>query len=179
MNNFKKILLAAGLFVLAGSVSATQITGEISFGGSALIDNALQNVDIVSDIAAVTSSSGDLSALIPIISSVAYYDFSYKSPFVIVEPLWEGSGFSFDLLTLQIKDDSDADNGFLELLGTGTLKNAAFDDTDFKWSFSSDRSGTTIAFSSTNSPVPAPGIALIMAIGLAGISVARKARKFA
>ncbi len=178
---------AAGCALLTCSIvaSAAPITGSIGFGfgvnpldgpaGSAVAFDAAKYIDVIGDAAIVTTveAGSTLGGIFGLFSPVAYYDFSID-PFSAVEPLWSGSGVSFDLLTMSIDQQTTLD---LDLSGTGIMKLAGYDDTEYSWSFSADSTGAVFSASSTNAPVSEPAILALLGIGLAGLSVTRRKTK--
>ena len=190
MNKFK-LLLAAGLFALAGSVSAVPIEGSIIFGGQVSnLDTTLNTVAISGNVAGVTGGivAGDTfsnEGIVTFSSTAVYNNFTYD-PLSVTNPLWSLAGdngdFKFDLQQITLIDESGT-NSRLQLEGIGMLSYTGttptgFDDTLYNWSFSVDSTGV-FGFSATNTPAPEPSIALLLGIGLIGFGVTRKVRKSA
>ncbi len=177
MNKFNKLLIAVGLFALATNAIAVPISGSIGFAGSYTHDGTIDLSDaktITPTTALVFGATGDFGA-ITTGTAAAHSPFTFAPiPVVPVLGLWSVGGFTFDLTTMVLQSQSAS---IVDLTGAGVMKNAGFDDTDFTWVFTANQSGATLTFSSSDANVPAPGIALLMAIGLAGIGVASKARK--
>ncbi len=181
MNKFK-LLLAAGLFALAGSASAVPIEGDILFGGEVTsFDTTTNSVVVAGTRALVTGTpTGTFAAEGIVFGSVAVYNSFDYDPLAVISPLWSlignNSTFKFDLQQITFIDESVA--GALQLRGSGIMSYTGFDNTLYDWSFSID-STNKFAFSATNSAVPEPGIALLPGIGLIGFGVTRKVRKSA
>lgn len=173
-----KFLTAAALLIFSATASALPVTGGITFGMSGSFDDIANTVSISGDSALITGASGLFASEgVEFGEWVTYNSFSYATPFVTVDPLWTtAEGFSFALTNIFSVDESTP--GFLDLTGLGIVSYAGYSDTTYAWSFSIDSTGEGLfAMSSTNTPVPAPGIALLLGIGLIGFGVTRKLRK--
>lgn len=184
MKIFRKLLTAFSLLAMATSALAVPIFGEISINnGVDSIDFAANTVEITNNNGIVISTLGDFSG-IATGTTASFSDFNYNTP-ITGGPiaLWSVGGFSFSLETItNVSETPSVIVGqVLGLGGSGTISGpVGFDPTPFNWSFSADTSGgSLISFSSTNANVPAPGIALLMAIGLAGIATATRVRQLA
>ena len=190
MKKFNQILLAVSVLTLSSVASATQIAGDITFGGQVnfVSDTFDTNyVDISFDQALVTGAPTGVFAD-PIygigFGSVAVYnDFTYD-PFSVVSPLWSVGGFEFTLNQITYIDETVDAQGhmFLNLAGNGVFTGNGFEATEGAWTFSADGvpgvdGSGVFAFSSVN--VPEPGVALLLGAGLVGFGVSRKLRKSA
>ncbi len=181
MNKFNKLLIAVGLFALATSAIAVPISGSIGFSGlfthnGAGNDLALATTITPNSVATLGIGSGDFSGIGNGVATV-YMPFTFLPAAVLpVNGIWSVGGFTFDLTTMILLGQSSTQ---VNLTGAGVMKSAGFDDTDFTWEFTANQSTATLNFSSSSANVPAPGIAMLMAIGLAGVGVASKARKSA
>lgn len=172
MYTFFLALHVVSLCLFASIAHAIPIVGEITFGGTLTSGTPLASTTTVpfGPVAFVTSSTGNLSALVPG-SAASFTSFSII-PFSPVAPLWTAGTFRFDLLTLAITQQATHN---LSLLGTGILSGVGFDPTQFDWSLSADRnvSGSVVAFSATNSsvvPEPSAGVLLMLGAGLISVS---------
>ncbi len=178
MNKFNKLLIAVGLFALATSALAVPISGSIGFGGE-YTHNGTSNLSDATTITPTTAlvfgATGDFGAITSG-TAASHSPFTFDPITTPVLGLWSVGGFTFDLTSMILLNQSAITVG---LKGAGVMKSAGFEDTDFTWVFTANQAGTTLTFSSGNANVPAPGIALLMAFGLAGIGVASKARKSA
>jgi len=178
--------LAAGMLALFSSVaSALPIVGNLQMTGAfwalndagAPVANATQatNIDFIGDQFTVTSGSSGIFA------GYAFQkgdikDF-YFDPFGPVLEFWMLDIFSFDLMTINIDAETDADN--LHLSGTGIIHGIGYTDTDGTWAFSGDSvTGGIFSWSSTtvakSTVVPEPGILALLSIGLLAFGVRKR-----
>jgi hypothetical protein len=187
MKNLNKTILAVVAVGLLGSglfcqqAQATPITGDITFGGVVTFDNidlSLAKQVSTWNLAVVTSDSGDFSS-IPVLSSVTIAPWIF-SPSTPTTPLWSVGGFSFDLTSSTIVNQT---KFFLNITGIGTLSGPGFDPTAGTWSFTVSnalgRTHDTFGFQSDTAAglVPDGGTtAALLGLALAGIEVLR--RKF-
>jgi hypothetical protein len=178
MNKFNKLLVAVGLFALAGTAIAMPIDGSIGFGGGYKHNGtSLSNATTITPTDATVQGNitGDFySAGIKAGDTATYAAFTFN-PFNGPQvDLWQAGRFSFDLNAINVDYQG---KYALALSGNGTIKStiAGLDDTFGNWSFTANAAGSNFTWSSGTAP--APGIALLMAMGLAGISVASKMRK--
>ena len=185
MKHISKTILAAlaiGLLscgLLSQQAQAAPITGDINFVGAVNLDNTdLSLATAVNHwiVSVVGLSSGDLT--VPVLTPVTMHE-----PYVFVGPtddLWSVNGFTFDLASATVVSQS---VNFLNVLGTGTISAAGFDDTPGTWSFTiSNADGKThLAFgfqANTTAVVPDGGTTVMLlgaALGVLGI--ARRALK--
>ena len=188
MIKFIKATFLLLAMALASTAVAVPITGSIGFAGSytatngsSIFDGGTQValdlatfIDIKDDTAKVTGTvDGDFASTISAGDIATYNDFKI-SPFNSVSGLWNIGGFTFDLNTLNIVAQT---SNILALSGTGMISSTDvnLDNTFGEWTFTANASGTNFTFSSGTAP--APGIALLIGLGLAGIGLTRRFRK--
>ena len=187
MKKFKQLLLAAGLFALAGSVSAATITGSIGFTGSYKIVDSVTSTTVTSFLAGDTvnilnaevegATTGSFAAEgIAAGDLASYSDFVYN-PLGPVAGIWSVGSFTFDLANMV--EDYKAANAIV-LSGSGWINSstAGLDKTFGTWIFTANTSGSNFTWSSS-SAVAEPSIALLLGVGLIGFGVSRKLRKTA
>ena len=190
MKKFRQLLLAAGLFALAGTASAAVIEGSIGFGGSYEIHDTTPTTTIVTDfllgdtvhITSVLTQgtiTGDFAAEgITAGDTASYSDFSYN-PLGAVSALWSVGSFTFDLQSMSLS--APITSTFLALQGTGiiTSTTAGLDQANGIWTFTANNAGANFTWSTSAAAVPEPSIALLLGVGLIGFGFARRARKTA
>lgn len=103
----------------------------------------------------------------------------YFSPFGgTVSGFWSIDIFSFDLTTINIDSETDANN--LHLSGTGVIHGTGYYDTLGAWNFSGDTTGEGVfSWSSTTYSgdvvdMPEPGILGLLSVGLIAFGAIRK-----
>ena len=172
----KKVVLSILLAFVSTQSFASLISGQFDFNGLADLTrngdgSAYLQIDYVDAPTAgspkAVIATGDFGTYITYGDDVTVTD-----PWNMTAPqtaLWSVGGFTFDLSAIIINDGSTVG-------GNGVITGNGFEATNGYWSFTSqsDNSGT-FSFSSTT--VPAPGIVLLLGIGLAGISLTRRFRK--
>jgi len=171
---FKPAIMAftvASIGITGNSASAVPITGEMMFGGqmmsipAAAWEQAI-GLDFLMDFS--FGATGDLTA-IPDFTFNSLNDFQFTDTgFDLFSNL---NGFTFTLDSINVTKQT-ATN--LIMTGNGILSAAGYDDTAYTWSFSSDKTSTVSAFSSTlapspASPTPEPTTMLLFGTGIVGI----------
>lgn len=192
MNNISKIIMSATLaFIMQiSSTQATVINGDISISGGfvPVSENGLQDATAIDFLEwngseyvsgttggsfTVASASGDFSSFVTpspfILGNIN--DFSF-APFSAVAPLWEIGGFSFDLLSIAITEQTATK---LILTGTGEVYGNDFERTEGSWLMTANGGNTTFSWSATTN-VPEPSTILLMSLGMLGLVGHRRKR---
>jgi len=171
-------VIVAGLVASALSMheaQATQIDGTIGFAGTVIFDSSvLQNVTQVnewhdifgngpnfSNVANVTGTYASFRGGIPLGTQV-----TMAIPWVFTSAtpgLWSVRGFTFKLLSARIVMQTGT---FLDIIGTGIISHAGFDDTPANWAFTvSDAGGNPdfVTFEASAAPLtPGSFVAVIL-----------------
>ncbi len=185
MKKIIQLLTTVGAFALASTnAHAALVTGSITFTGGVMVEDV--NGNLATDfttatqldflVANILSSDGDFavlgSSLSPPAETVTFNDFQFSpvlspSP---VDPLWAAGDFEFDLENITIESQT---SGFLSLAGTGTILNAAFDDTPGTWTFSTQNTsaGGVFSFSANSTAVPEPSTYAMFGIAFLGLGL--------
>jgi len=178
--------IVGGVLALCSTVaSALPIVGNLEMTGAfwalndagAPVADATQatNIDFIGDQFTVTSGSSGMFA--GYASQKGDIKDLYFDPFSPVSDFWVLDIFSFDLMTINIDAETDADN--LHLSGTGIIQGAGYSDTNGTWTFSGDSvTGGIFSWSSTTTAgdavVPEPGILALLSVGLIAFGVHKK-----
>jgi hypothetical protein len=183
----KWMILAAALALSAiTTVQATPITGVVTMGGTAILNNTVlgsaTGVTAFSGVTVNSPATGIYAGLIG--SAVTWSGFTWNPSSAPVTPLWQftvaGETYSFNLGA--ITSVSQGAN-FVNLIGTGTLMatgNVNYDATPGAWTFTiNDANGTDpnmqFGFSNNQNPTPDGG-ATVMLLGaaLTGLGLLRR-----
>ncbi|HEY8996192.1 MAG TPA: hypothetical protein VIM71_16115 [Lacunisphaera sp.] len=171
------LLLALGL---AGSVSATPITGSIAFNGTPNFDDSpLSNATGITgyDFAytAFIQQTGDYASL-PNFLPVTFYPFIFSPPDQSVVPLWSFShaGLTYSASITSMVSNFNAALNIWNFGGSGILSITGFEDTAAAWNFSTGQIGNAYFFGSAWAAIGNPpsvpdsgGTLLMVALGLA------------
>lgn len=167
----KRVVLIILLVLVSTPSFAVPITGQLDFVGAATVDRnpdgtAYISIDFLGSPIAIIST-GTFSSFVSTGDVVTVTD-----PWNVTAPqlsMWSAGGFVFDLATVTVNDGTTV-GGFGAISGNGFYSTSGF------WSFTSQgNTDGTFSFSSTT--VPAPGIVLLLGLGLAGIGFSRKFHK--
>ena len=153
------ITFAGGAELNSGSVNtATQVTGWLDE------NNASPEVQSVSGIFATFTNVGDFVTFTP--------TWSFNSG--AISAFWTVDGFTFDLIASNIVYQG---NGFLSVLGSGTITGHGYNSTG-TWMFSTQDDPSNGVFSFSASTVPDGGMTVaLLGLALAGIEVTRRKLK--
>ena len=185
----KLIQTAAAVIASAAmlqTVHATQITGNIGFSGSAVLDSG--SVGAATQVTSwgttlVNSDSGTFTtgaspAIVLNASTVTLASpWSFNSG--ALANFWSVGGFTFNLLSSSVFSDA---GGFLNVLITGTVIGNGFDATPFSGSFQvSDPSAngqttftTRLSFNSTSSVPDGGTTVLLLGAALSGLALVKR-----
>ena len=173
-------LALTSLFATVPQAQAAQIQGDILMIGRVTVDapSLLTATQVTNWFAAVTqnvgfstvaATTGDFT-IVPLGTEAAM-----ATPWVFANPtlsLWSVGPFTFDLLSATIVTQT---GDFLNILGTGTIHGAGFDDTVGEFRFTATGTGTRFGFAALTSAVPDGGsTVMLLGLGLSGIGLIRR-----
>jgi|ERR1035441_2376595 hypothetical protein len=188
-NVIKYVASAAMALGLAATVQAIPITGEVDMSGTVTLDNALLgSATKATAFTGVTVGGVPTGNFTGSATSIATWVGFGWNPFVApaTQPLWyfdyAGNHFSFDLTAATVMHQ---DNSFLNLLGSGTLKETGLvnpSDTTGAWSFTISNAGggahADFSFTFANSQtaaVPDGGLTVaLLGAALSGLALIRR-----
>ncbi len=181
--------LSCGL--LSQPAQAAQISGDISFGGTAIFDThslatAMQVVEFKAltgqDNAARVGSgpgdaTGDFSGLNDAVASFPP-NYVFNPTSATQDPLWSVGGFTFHLTGSAIALQT---QNFLNITGTGFITSSGFDTTAGTWSFtssnSSGRDHASFTFAANSGAVPnvpdSGSTVALLGVALLGVTALR------
>ena len=193
MRYFKQLRIGGLLFAITTNVFALPlISGTMDMSGSfyAIDATDAQTSDANSAIAIdfdffgmdkfrITSADGDFTGLETVSGDVSTLgdikDFQFDPLPASISDFWVVDIFSFELTDVVRTNNS---SSFIDLIGTGVITAAGFDNTDATWSFSGDTSGGGVFSWSASSEnvsndvsVPEPGALTLLSIGLIGLGL--------
>ena len=182
MKTTQKIQILCSALLLSAAMEATAlpITGDIGMGGNfTAVDSSwvatgtavATGIDFDPNLFIVNSATGDFSG---VSISGSIQDFQFDPLVSSIVDFWTIDGFGFELTSVTRGFTNDPDT-FLVLEGTGIISAAGFDDTLGTWSFSGDTTGSTFSWSAGTTAVPAPGVLVLLGMGLIGFIGRKKA----
>jgi len=201
MKYFKQLIMSGMLFAVATNafaivITSPSISGTMKMSGSFYAINAsneqvsdarnatgidfdffgLNKFRINSaddDFTGLETVNGDISTL----GDITDFQFTTMSP---IADFWVVGDFSFELTDV-FRTNPDS-SSFIDLVGTGVISAAGFQDTESTWMFSGDTSGGGVFSWSADSEnavatVPEPGVLALLSIGLIGLGLRKKFEK--
>lgn len=173
-NRFLQGLLGFAAVILASTVSALPITGEIEFAGVFAADSSEESVTGLQQVR-VTHATGDFASLVAVGDLV---DLSGID--LLQQPSWSVNDLSFTLLTAALADTSN--DSPLDFTGDGNVDFAGttLDPNAFIWSFSETEFLPTISLfemrieARESTVVSEPSILALMLLGVVGLIIGRR-----
>lgn len=146
-NTFKKLAIAICALAVSGSAFAIPITGNIEFTGSVSLDGPVATATKVNSFfwgpnpnkMFVNFASGSFATEGVGFGSIATFASGWVfSPSTPTIPLWSVGGFTFDLLSSTIIEQSST---FLSISGLGKVSGNGYDVTNMEWAFTLSNAG--------------------------------------
>jgi hypothetical protein len=187
-NTLTAICGIATAMALTATVQAIPVSGTITMGGEAVLDNS--NLGLAENVESwtfvyVAADSGNFGSILtytPVNMNPNPLNFA-PAPGTALPDLWNVGGFTFDFVSDTVSQSTD----FLNVTGFGTISAAGYDTTDFTWAFEAETPTTggpvQFTFSAVAgqtaglSPVPDGGLTVAF-LGLTLASVEGLRRKF-
>lgn len=198
MKYFKQLVMGGMLFAVVTNafaivITSPSISGTMKMSGSFYAINALN--EQVSDAKNATgidfdffglnkfrinSADRDFTGLKTVSGDISTLgdikDFQFTSFLVPIADFWVVGDFSFELTNV-FRTNPDS-SSFIDLVGTGVISAAGFQDTGSTWMFSGDTSGNGVfSWSAKGTTVPEPGVLAMLSIGLIGLGLRKKFEK--
>jgi hypothetical protein len=193
MKTFPKTVLAGlAIGILSGlfcdrAEAQGPITGDITFAGSVSLDTATVNTATMvsawhglatGDKPQVQSVDGTFATagVMPGDATTFSAPWSFNTPpATVTNPFWSVDGFTFDLTTSHIVQQS---GGFLSVTGTGDVSHSGFTTTPGTFNFTTQDSSANSKFSfSAATTVPESGAAVLFTIGATCLAGGRFLRR--
>jgi len=182
--------LAAGLFsmgLFSPTIQAAPINGTITFVGTVSLDTSSAGTATAvtawhglapGDLPQVQNRDGDFSTFVAPGDGTTFHSPWSFNTLSTVPSFWTVDGFTFDLLNSHITNQGGSQgNGFVTVVGTGTVFGHGFDSTPGTWSFTTQDPSASSQFSfSASTAVPEPGTLSLLAVGAAGLISSRRRR---
>jgi hypothetical protein len=174
---------ALGCALFSQQAQASQINGDILLIGRVTLDGTLNTATTVTQwFAAITNdvgkttvaaTTGDFTS-IPLGSEATMAAPWVFVPSTPINGFWSVGGFSFDLLSVT---SVTRPPGFLNIVATGTIHGAGFDDTPGTFRFTVTGTGVRFGFAAhtTGTGVPDGGsTVMLLGLGISALGIARR-----
>jgi hypothetical protein len=182
----RKMLIALVISLLSGlfctwAQAQGPITGDITFAGSVSLDTATVNTATevmawhglgTGDTPQVQSVDGTFATagVMPGDATTFSAPWSFNTPpGTVTNPFWSVDGFTFDLTTSHIVQQS---GGFLSVTGTGDVSHSGFTTTPGTFNFTTQDSSANSKFSFSAATTAVPESSAVVLFGIGGLCVA-------